>query len=151
VSQGERVALVGHFGASETTWRTGYNSVCGERGVELSGGQRQRIAIARVLLRDAPVLTMDDAVSNLDAINEQTLRITMTTATRSRTTRFIARFIARRLFTIRSADRIVVLQAGRVMETDIHNELAATGGTRLRSRSGVGVVFRSWPYLGGDL
>lgn len=103
----------------------GYNTVCGERGVELSGGQRQRIAIARALLRDAPVMIMDEAVSNLDAVNEQTLQTAMTTAARGRTTLLIAH----RLSTIRSADRIVVLQAGRVVETGIHDELAAAGGT----------------------
>jgi ATP-binding cassette subfamily C protein CydC len=103
----------------------GYDTVCGERGAELSGGQRQRIAIARALLKDAPVLVMDEAVSNLDAENEQALQTAMAKAAQGRTTLLIAH----RLSTIRFADRLVVLEHGRVAETGTHDQLASAGGT----------------------
>ena len=102
----------------------GYDTVCGERGVQLSGGQRQRIAIARALLLDAPVLVMDEAVSNLDAANEQALQQAMARAAHGRTTLIIAH----RLSTIRTADRIVALDSGRVAETGTHDELVAANG-----------------------
>ncbi|MGH8885555.1 MAG: ABC transporter ATP-binding protein [Egibacteraceae bacterium] len=102
----------------------GYDTVCGERGAQLSGGQRQRIAIARALLADTPVLIMDEAVSNLDAANEQALQAAMAEAAHGRTTLLIAH----RLSTIRSADRLIVLQNGRVAETGTHDQLAAAGG-----------------------
>ncbi|MGH8883990.1 MAG: ABC transporter ATP-binding protein [Egibacteraceae bacterium] len=102
----------------------GYDTVCGERGAQLSGGQRQRIAIARALLADAPVLIMDEAVSNLDAANEQALQAAMAEAARGRTTLLIAH----RLSTIRSADRLIVLQNGSVAETGTHDQLVAAAG-----------------------
>lgn len=91
---------------------------------KLSGGQRQRIAIARALLRDAPVLIMDEAVSNLDIDNERAVQTAMATVARGRTTIVIAH----RLSTISSADRVVVLQTGRVVETGSHDELIASNG-----------------------
>ncbi len=102
----------------------GYETSAGERGVRMSGGQRQRIAIARAILKDAPILVMDEAVSNLDAENELLLREAMARVRHGRT----SLVIAHRLSTIRSADRIVVLKKGRTVEASPHDSLLATGG-----------------------
>jgi len=99
----------------------GYETVVGERGAFLSGGQRQRIAIARALLRDAPILLMDEAVSSLDVESERQVRIALDTVRRGRTTLVVAH----RLSTILAADRIVVLESGRVAETGQHHQLMA--------------------------
>lgn len=99
-------------------------TMVGERGAALSGGQRQRIALARVLLRDAPVLVLDEAVSNVDAEGETHLRRTLDSARAGRTTVVIAH----RLSTIRSADRVVVLDGGWVVQEGRHESLAATHG-----------------------
>ena len=90
----------------------------------MSGGQRQRIAIARAVLKDAPILVMDEAVSNLDAENERLLREAMARVRAGRT----SLVIAHRLSTIRSADRIVVLEKGRTVEAGHHDALLAAGG-----------------------
>ena len=102
----------------------GYETNAGERGVRMSGGQRQRIAIARAILKDAPILVMDEAVSNLDAENERLLREAMARVRAGRT----SLVIAHRLSTIRSADRIIVLEEGRTVETGPHDSLLAAGG-----------------------
>lgn len=102
----------------------GYDTVAGELGALMSGGQRQRIAIARALLKDAPILVMDEAVSNLDAASEQAVSRAMEKARHGRTTLVIAH----RLSTIRTADRIVVMSDGRVVETGNHDELLALNG-----------------------
>ncbi|MGH8908629.1 MAG: thiol reductant ABC exporter subunit CydC [Egibacteraceae bacterium] len=102
----------------------GLDTAIGERGATLSGGQRQRIAIARALLRDAPILVMDEAVSNLDTENEQALYAAMSEVRRGRTTLLIAH----RLSTIRSADLVVVLDDGRVVETGPYDRLLAASG-----------------------
>jgi ATP-binding cassette, subfamily C, bacterial CydC len=102
----------------------GYETHCGERGARLSGGQRQRIAIARAFLRDAPILVMDEAVSNLDTENEHALQAAIARLRRDRT----VLIIAHRPSTIRSADRIVVLEDGVVSDVGRHEDLAGRGG-----------------------
>ncbi len=106
----------------------GLDTVIGERGATLSGGQRQRIAIARALLKNAPILVMDEAVSNLDTENEQALHAAMAEVRRGRTTLLIAH----RLSTIRSANLIVTLEGGRVAEAGRYDELVGAGGTFAR-------------------
>ena len=102
----------------------GLETRTGERGVRLSGGQRQRVAIARAFLKDAPVLILDEATSHLDAVNEQAVRHALEALMSERTTIVIAH----RLSTVRNADRIVVLDAGRTGESGSHEELVARGG-----------------------
>jgi len=101
-----------------------YDTVVGERGTQLSGGQRQRIAIARALLKDAPILILDEATSHLDAESERQVRLALQTLIAGRTTLVIAH----RLSTVRDADKIVVLDDGAVAEEGKHVELLARGG-----------------------
>lgn len=103
----------------------GYDTLVGERGIKLSGGQRQRLSIARAILKDAPVLVLDEATSSVDTETERAIQQNLRTLTAGRT----ALIIAHRLSTLRHADRILVLRDGRVAEEGHHDDLLAKGGT----------------------
>jgi subfamily B ATP-binding cassette protein MsbA len=106
----------------------GYDTLVGERGVKLSGGQRQRLAIARALLKNAPILILDEATSALDSASERQVQAALETLMKQCTTLVIAH----RLSTIEKADRIVVLDGGRVVESGAHQELLARNGAYAR-------------------
>ena len=121
-----------------TSFPLGYDTVVGERGYRLSGGEKQRVAIARVLLKDPPVLILDEATSALDTISERIVQSALDAASRGRTT--IA--IAHRLSTVIGADVIFVVEAGRIVESGRHAELLAAGGeySRLFAEQSGGIL-----------
>jgi ATP-binding cassette, subfamily B, bacterial MsbA len=120
----ERAAEAAHVLEFARAQPGGLDALVGERGVLLSGGQRQRIAIARALLKDAPILILDEATSALDTEAERHIQAALALLVRNRTT-FV---IAHRLSTVEQADRIIVLDAGRIVESGTHLELLALGG-----------------------
>ena len=120
----ERAAEAAHVLEFTRLQPHGLDTLVGDRGVLLSGGQRQRIAIARALLKDAPILILDEATSALDTEAERHIQAALAQLVRNRTT-FV---IAHRLSTVEQADRIVVLDAGALVESGTHTELIAHGG-----------------------
>ena len=129
------------LGLEDLNGRTGYEAHVGERGVKLSGGQRQRIAIARVLLKNAPILVLDEATSALDSEVEAAIQASLDTLMQGKTV--VA--IAHRLSTIAAMDRLIVLDQGRIVEEGDHHALLARGGiyARLWTRQSGG-------FLGND-
>ena len=117
-------AIAAHADEFITQLPMGYQTFMGERGVRLSGGQRQRIAIARAILKNAPLLLLDEATSALDTQSEKLVQAALDHAMRDRTTIVVAH----RLSTVQRADRIVVLEAGKIIESGTHQSLLAKGG-----------------------
>jgi ATP-binding cassette subfamily B multidrug efflux pump len=109
---------------SDSKGRTGYDAHVGERGVKLSGGQRQRIAIARVMLKDAPILLLDEATSALDSEVETVIQASLYDLMQGKTV--VA--IAHRLSTIAAMDRLIVLENGKIVEEGSHADLLKLGG-----------------------
>jgi subfamily B ATP-binding cassette protein MsbA len=120
----ERAARAAHAHPFIDRLPKGYDTVVGERGTQLSGGQRQRIAIARAILRDPPILILDEATSSLDSESERLVQDAVEKLLRGRTV-FV---IAHRLSTIQRADQILVLEAGRIVQQGSHDQLLAEGG-----------------------
>jgi ATP-binding cassette subfamily B multidrug efflux pump len=116
------------LGLADQKGRKGYDAHVGERGVKLSGGQRQRVAIARVMLKDAPILLLDEATSALDSEVEAAIQASLDTLMEGKTV--VA--IAHRLSTIAAMDRLVVMDHGRIVETGDHQSLLAAGGIYAR-------------------
>jgi ABC-type multidrug transport system fused ATPase/permease subunit len=118
------VSHIAHADEFIDGFEKGYDTIVGERGVRLSGGQRQRVAIARAILADPRILVLDEATSSLDSESEALIQDGLRSLRRGRTT-FV---IAHRLSTIRSADQILVLEHGEIVERGTHDELLALGG-----------------------
>ena len=119
-----RAARLAHAAEFVEALPNGYDTLVGERGVKLSGGQRQRIAIARAILKDAPILILDEATSSLDSESEALIQEALWTLLETRT----AIVIAHRLSTVRRMDELIILDAGRIVERGGHDALLARGG-----------------------
>ena len=119
-----RAAELAHAAEFIETLPAGYETLVGERGVKLSGGQRQRIAIARAILKDAPILVLDEATSSLDSESEALIQDALLALMEKRT----AIVIAHRLSTVRRMDRLIVLENGRMIEAGSHEALLSRGG-----------------------
>jgi ATP-binding cassette, subfamily B, bacterial len=119
-----RAARLAHAAEFVEALPNGYQTLVGERGVKLSGGQRQRIAIARAILKDAPILILDEATSSLDSESEALIQDALWALLDRRT----AIVIAHRLSTVRRMDELIILDAGRIVERGAHDELLARGG-----------------------
>jgi len=115
---------VAHCDEFVSQFPQGYDTIVGERGVKLSGGQRQRVSIARAILSSPRILILDEATSSLDSESEQMIQDGLRRLRQGRTT-FV---IAHRLSTIRSADQILVIEAGEIVERGSHSELLAANG-----------------------
>jgi ATP-binding cassette, subfamily B, bacterial len=120
----EQAAEAAHIHDVIAALPDGYDTVVGERGYRFSGGEKQRIAIARTILRNPPILVLDEATSSLDTETERLVQEAIDRLAEGRTT--IA--IAHRLSTVRDADEIVVLHHGRIVESGTHEELILAGG-----------------------
>ena len=107
-------------------WPQQFNTQVGERGLKLSGGEKQWVAIARAVLKDAPILVFDEATSSLDSLTEQSIMSALGQATRGRT----SILIAHRLSTVVNCDQILVLESGRVAEQGTHQQLLADPESR---------------------
>jgi len=123
----------------------GYDTVVGERGYRLSGGEKQRVAIARVLLKNPPVVLLDEATSALDSVSERIVQEALDAASSGRTT--VA--IAHRLSTVIDADEILVVDAGRIVERGTHAELVRAGGLYAELAAEQGVDFADGPFADG--
>jgi len=120
----EQAARSAHLDGDVSAFPAGYDTMVGERGITLSGGQRQRAAIARALLRDAPILMLDDCLSSVDTQTEEAILMGLRTEMRRRT----ALMVSHRVSTVREADLIVVLEDGAIVERGTHGALIALGG-----------------------